>query len=421
MITKIIAGALVLALLLIIQSCSIYRVPRSIKLTNKEEHPDSKIIGIDTLLKRSDKGINILMVHGMQTHEIDDYDPVVKRIAEYLELKFVWDKRYSIGVNVLDPNLKLYEYEKDGKRIRFTFINWSPATTAYKNVIDESDAQKNRAVINRKLKQSIINDGFGDVGAMSQPDVQEKVFKVFQLALSLMLVDRDQLVDHLDGAIDLTTGEVEFNDTVVISASLGSKITLEFLSHYAALLENQASFVDRFKSEQKLYNYDGIRNQICGIEQFSPAKAAEFADSLKSVKYYWYMLSNQIVLLDGVTFNFGIDKEIETKDSVGLMNMQQQYEESLDMVSNNVCATSFFDPNDLLGFEIPSSGLRSMSTVPFNVSIPVQRFSILGLYANMKVAHTGSKEDPYVIHIIAKGWDGDSKSLPRHLTKKIEE
>ncbi len=413
-----------------LQSCTFYLLPRSIKLTQIDTNNEEvDIPGIEDRIQNVAPGerVNILMVHGMQTHKVNAYDSLVWRIADYMDMKFTWEDVYLTGCQSNDPKLKIYEYELDRRIIRFLFVNWSPATKSYKDRLKAADNQNKRARVNRKNKDAIVNDGFGDVGAMGLDSVQQNVFKVFQLALSLLLIDSEDLTNppH-DGLI--VPDQLELSETIIISASLGSKITHEFLTHYSVLLQDQYQLDDRVQIPHYLYKEteDGCK-EVCGIDAFNQEQSCTFAESLRTSDYYWYMLSNQLVLLEGIEYNFGIKKETKgfTIDTLctnefEFQHVQEKIYKTSEAVASSTQAVSFFDPNDFLGFEIPRDGLKRVNTKPYNISIPIQRLQIFG-FANPNKAHTGAIKEPYVIYIMCKGWDGNWKSLPRNLSKKIQQ
>jgi len=381
----------IVLILLFFSACKSYKIPEQITLTQGGVgYPDIDAFrGIKSYIKDLNTGeqLNVFLVHGMRTHGIDDYDEVVTNLSKYLSIKI--GQAYTIdeieGWGDTSPKLKIYYGSThDNKHVQFTYVNWSPVTTPYKKRINAIDENDRRAKINRSLKDSIVNDGFGDVGAMA---IQENYLRVFKA----LEIDDD----------DYNTSP---DKTIIISASLGSKIVQEFVQNFAAITRD-ASF-----------NNQPIACRINNSNvQISPAANHLLkSESLLTRTYQWYLFSNQLVLLDGIEYNYpGIvntDYGALAASDYAPDYSQHNVAKCKDVIRSHSSMVSFFDPNDFLGFKIPSDLLGAIE--PYNISIPIQRKSFFGI-ANPLKAHTGAKEEPFVLYLIANGWDGNIEKLPK--------
>lgn len=424
------------AFLIIFSSCSRkYKIPDGIAIRDYyvdgkiKELNDGGFEGIRSSIDQLETGkkLNIMLVHGMTTKTIYEFNGMVDNLGKFLNLtyrdSFIYNlhKTYGDGYQMDEsPQVKITRFtdKKDGeKEIRFIYVHWSPATKKYKDrmIITEDSIDSNlRASLNEKLKRSVVDDGFGDVASLFDKQIQKKIFSAFEAALLLSYVPLGRTEVNLD--------EIEFTDepNILISGSLGSKLTLEFLANYKTYQGGSGELLNKFNNNNELllvskmpsFHQDLVLKASSSPEDFT----SKLASNLGSKTHKWYLLSNQLPLLDGVRFDF---KELYDVDILGFLSLQTEritLASSIDLIS-------FYDPNDLLGFRILGRNFydQPYARKLYNIEIPVQckKLKLLKLeLANPAIAHSGSKHHPYVLYMISNGWNGDTSSLPK---KKSDE
>ena len=193
-----------------------------------------------------------------------------------------------------------------------------------------------------------------------------------------------------------------------------------------------------------MYNLEGERLLI---PNFFSADSIDLPELINDSKIFWYSFSNQLVLLDGISFDFGSHafvRDLHKKyqddlklrpdsllsPSVSFPDLHEALEAfgsdklSADTIyAKHVQLTSFYDPNDFLGFKLHDDfTINAKYNKANDVFIPVARVMWLDLLANPGKAHRGAKENPFVLNIISKGWNGETSSLPsrRSIMKELK-
>ena len=402
-------------------SCKTYKVPQNIEIESYvrngepiiNENDIPKFQGIRDILDsmEDDQTLNAYVVHGMGTKYLEEFDSMLYLLSLYVGLTLEDSFSICTGADPSnDPNLKFFFYNDNNsnRKIKFTYIHWSPALWEYKNFIDSADNVTNRAKHNKTIKNLVVNDGFGDVTGMLDSTIQKKVFRAFEMAFLFQNIP----VARFASLPDVQNAKVNIqyirknvrNPTVVISGSFGSKITFEYLSNYISLL-NKGLNTLQDKSTFELYLKKG---DVLTIENLKDFKGAEFANELEQTDYYWFLLSNQLPLLAGVDFEFFDlqDNKIKVPDNA-VSNFPNILKQSRTNLVNRTKMVSFYDPNDLLGYRILAKDVYGNSYAKdlYNISIPVQCKKIIGI-ANPLTAHSGAKHNAYLLYLMANGWDG---------------
>jgi len=402
--------------------------------------------------------LNITLVHGMGTTHLNAFDQTVEHLALYLELeKQTFVGSYcvtydSTSDSTITPNLKVYRYAKGLKEVQFTYVHWSPATRMYKDSVKAIDNHKREACANKSGKDYIVNDGFGDFMALLDPEVQIKTFRALEVAFLLRYVDisKNSQIDasQLYGSIK-NHGEAK-GKNILMSASLGSKLTFEFLSNYVTWLDSTSThtFGDNGINLASLSDSPHVKIQSLNASQIS-----ELSNNLKLDDYIWYQFSNQLVLFEACKYNYlynmqhmdsknrkssgePLSRDSTTKfmkdfnESAPILSKSStdfavQTQKNRHAIRSRTTIISFYDKNDLLGFKIPEKthdGNEKTAKSVINIQIPIQEKIVLGYFSNPLQAHSGSKFHPYVMHIITNGWDGYTDSLPkpREMKTKIK-
>jgi len=235
----------------------------------------------------------------------------------------------------------IYQNENTKKYLRFFYVNWSPATQSYKEMITDN-YQNNinnqtgikQAKMNRELKQTLFHDGFSDITAVLNPDIQKSIFRSFEWVI---LLSSFHPTVFLEDELNLDAKDIQSipqKQKVIISGSFGTKLVQEFFRNYILqlniddkLMTNAADLI-LDGQDQKLVksNLDYIRQDI-----------KSFVKGLDGTQYYWYSLSNQLVLLDAMRLNMYRSGR-DTKEQSDLISQR---------LRSNTNLISFHDPNDI--------------------------------------------------------------------------
>lgn len=412
---------------------------------------------INTEKGKYTRDVNVVLVHGMGTARVSGYDLFMDLLAASLNLKYSYGRIFTTGYNEEcytyksyynlqkcndNPNIVIRCYTNGNTMLKFIFIHYSPATYDYKQAVKFADknpvgTEKYSAAINENLELSLISDGLGDVAAIMKDEIKVKIFRAFEIANLLIDVshtDLENLEDmnfsrrdhikslksakwkhdfisdeqkkrHLSTVKEIKGLTVDidpsFNKSVtIISGSLGSKVTQAFYSAITDLYYSSKSLLP--KDDMILYAIDpiNIHNSI-RLDYSSRFKNLPgFANSIRQRNYNWFMLSNQLALLQGSSINMN---SILSDTTPYPSPVSSKTESATGVTTVN----SFFDPNDLFGFRITESKIPYINADTIrNIMVPVQqkipKIKALSL-ANPLAAHSGSKYNPYVISIIANG------------------
>jgi len=361
-----------------------------------------KVPGLISIIEESDY-MDIYLVHGMTTHSEKYYNEFVSTIGNKLGYHELVAKDILSGKEADSPKLiyTIYKSKSTNKYLRFFYVNWSPATQLYKERIASnyrSNIDKRtgirQAKFNRELKQTLIHDGFADITALLSPEIQKKIFCSFEWVVLLSSFHPSVFLDRTN-EINLDAKNIQKvsqKNKAIISGSFGTKLVQEFFRNYILQLNIDGNLMTDVsdltlygqKKEFVISNLDYIRNNI-----------KSYVNGLDSMQYYWYSLSNQLVLLDAMRLN--------------MHRSNSDVKEQSDIISqrlrSNTNLVSFHDPNDLLGFHIPGKdhfGNIYAKNVWNIVSPSASRlfFSI----ANPNKAHTGSRTNESLISIICFGY-----------------
>jgi len=298
---------------------------------------------------------------------------------------------------------------------------------------------------------------------MCDSEVMVKMGKLFDMAFRLLFIDMDLL--HKEGP-NCNPSLINYNleslqNVAVISASFGTKITFEWIRNVYATHKASSDLKDKYKEaalndttlftkilEERITTdvslYD-LHGNLLSIPNFYTVDSIRLFEIINTSEIFWYSFSNQLVLLDGISFDFGshafvrdlhkrFQSELEVRqDSFsisgkGFPNLHEALNSFKDdkinadsIYARHVELTSFYDPNDFLGFKLSKELTTENKYRKANdVFIPVARVMWFDLLANPGKAHRGAKDNPFVLNIISKGWNGETSTLPSRRSIKKE-
>jgi len=218
----------------------------------------------------------------------------------------------------------IYQNENTKKYLRFFYVNWSPATQSYKEMI--TDNYQNNINNQTGIKQAKMNRGFSDITAVLNPDIQKSIFRSFEWVI---LLSSFHPTVFLEDELNLDAKDIQSipqKQKVIISGSFGTKLVQEFFRNYILqlniddkLMTNAADLI-LDGQDQKLVksNLDYIRQDI-----------KSFVKGLDGTQYYWYSLSNQLVLLDAMRLNMYRSGRDTNEQSDDITKTEKQYKLNL--------------------------------------------------------------------------------------------
>lgn len=373
-----------------------------------------------TELKSAELGslghLHIILVHGIGKHDPGWSKDFHKKLAESLSLKndgnsdwgrcvFLDGKgkldglsecaNASEGTSPKDGVLKSVTLKSsDGtKTVTITEVTWSPITTSLKQQLLDydktSDLSKKRALLNRYLREGLVDDGFSDALAYSGK-AGERIRNVVRKAICYSMSGK------LDGndACDLGSDNHRF---AFITHSLGSRVVFD------ALHVGEEEFAKAKNDNKLMLELDAMKEA-----------------SAKTVAIY--MLANQLPLLEVAGVSGAADKESgavgakafisgdATAPETGLIGrFRQDRIKALNKVfvlqatmMPPVSIAAFSDPNDLLSYSLCKSDMVRLDDVEV-ADVWVKNAINFGLFANPLSAHQDYWVNKDVIELLVAG------------------
>ncbi|MEO1258832.1 MAG: hypothetical protein AAFZ15_08535 [Bacteroidota bacterium] len=330
---------------------------------------------------------NIVTVHGMRSKEYDHFDVMVNGLVDELDFRpnvLREDTLYlSPPKTTIEgrPSIILREFVHEDdpqKKLRFFIVYWSPLTKPAKELLQELDEDpkhiENTSFALELLKKILINDGFADV-MLSTQTLNSTLHKLYDKAYGLV-VCQDPF-KRPGRANRIARGDGDKN-TFFITGSLGSNLMMH---HAAERLKNNGHAA-----------YADIRQVLKKTDKF-------------------FMLSNQMQI---IAFKNLKDNVINRTSYI--KNIYGDWDGIRRAPELNIVA--FNDPNDLLGFRLPTLGNNSNLKIQ-NVSLNIASgFEIDQVYTH-KFA---KKVDKIVLHMIdANKLEATEQAIDGRLKRYVEE
>jgi len=337
--------------------------------------------------------LKLLMVHGIGKH-LPGYSG---RFTEHLMREFRLDVRELNYKEIVlrDPSvtedrlgqlrISRYTNKERTRELLFYELTWSEITEAEKAIIEFDDSAEfafRRASLNALLKKflnSHVPDSLVFLGEPHVPiltSVRESLCWMTHGDWNDYASFADVPCDHLRSE---RVKQVQEDDFVVVTHSLGSRIVLDSLQYFGNL--------SRTADAPRL---------VGGRE------------ATQAMKFRVYMLANQLPLLE-----MG-QKRAEVRGQIG--SYCQPGGEHFDQrIFRRLSIYAFSDPNDILSYPIPpkfaaeyidSRLCPSPTNITINVAKPISLFG-LGEFADPGEAHGGYDRDERVISLIAHGVGND--------------
>ena len=356
------------------------------------------ISGLETLLQAQERNraagasghvMKMLMVHGIGPH-IPGYSG---RLTEYLmralqlnirekDFKEIILRDSAVSEKPLG-NLRISRYMNAEKTRELLFyeLTWSDIIAEEKKIIAFDNATEytfRRTVINSYMK-GFFNSHIPDSLIFLGEPKLKILSSVRQSLCWITFGDWDVYANHTDGTCALGNRDrlkqLEEDDLIIVSHSLGSRIAIETLQYYA-----QGATKPRDKFDR------------------------EAGKILRNKQIKLFMLANQLPLLELGQKRAEVRNQIAAYCRPGGAHWPQRYFDGLKIIA-------FSDPNDLLSYPIPpnfadryldSRLCPAIANVILNVAQPASLFGIAEL-ANPAEAHNAYDKDERVIQLMAHG------------------
>ena len=332
-------------------------------------HGGASFTGLDSVIKESaGDPVDVILVHGMCTKSEAWAHAAVDTIMAAIEPGYVAKPGSNLPASTGES---IHVVQRDevvrGVPIRFSGLNWSPLTAGLKHQLDfdrtvtATDCSANgvcrprRARFNGVLKDGLLNDCLSD-------------------ALIYQGDSRETIRQKMMAALDATFARQGRGPLILITESLGSKITFDALN---AMLERS-----------------GADSRI------------QAARSAASRLVQVFMVANQLPILglaDQVAGDQQTVRLLPPEDALQrFLTLRQSFARSAEKRFSELTLVALTDPNDLLSYRLLPSRYASPVVHVADVLVSNQR-TYLGLLENPATAHTGYLDNPDVAFVIACG------------------
>lgn len=352
--------------------------------------------GLESSLNAPGGETKVLMVHGVGDHIPGYSTEFLEKLAKELDLdvKARYDKNIALkGLKTQDRplgNLRISRYMnvEETRELLFYELTWSDITRDEKALLafdNSGESSFRRTEVNNLMKQFTNDTGPDPIIYLGKS--HEDILTAFGQSFCWMTKSDWDLLPEGEGHIcslrdDISADQIEFDNYVMVSHSLGSRIVIDGMQHIAAL----------YRGGEK------------GDKNYRPLKGQAVIDALRNQYIPIFMLSNQLPMLQ-------LGRELP--EYAGRKNDFCLPEGELydSRLVSKTSIIAFSDPNDLLSYSIPSNFADKyldsrlcveVTNININIANIIDVFGI-GEVANPLDAHIGYDTDERVVGLIAKG------------------
>jgi hypothetical protein len=323
------------------------------------------------------RGVDVIMVHGMCTHDTAWAHRNMDRIVNSIDASYV--PKPSTTTAAEENQIQIVERSDQvgGGMVRFHAVVWSPLVgqlkqqLAYDSTGSPTDCAKDaeckpkRAQFNGQLKEKMLNDCLSDA-MIYQGQGHRQIKKAIVETVAKLLQETERRADNQPGPL------------VMVAESMGSKILFDALS-------------DMMQPEAP--------------EQLH-ALAQRAAQRLAIV----FMISNQLPILGLAEQQ--IDQAVPGQEPGGLRAdalerfltlRRAQSRAPQNKAATRLAIVAFTDPNDLLSYRLQPSRYSAVDVVVADVLVSNSR-TWISMFENPFAAHMDYLKNEDVGAIVACGW-----------------
>jgi hypothetical protein len=367
---RALACAILPATALLLGACSTpYRPPQFVE-------PDPKFPGLIDLAARADgRSAEVLLVHGMCTHDASWAAQVVAQLTQALTDATTPPAARPRTGPAVDPQIQIVPstVETPAGRLRFDALIWSPLTVPLKRQLCYDQTDKSpicagepqypfiRARINARVKDVLIDDCLSDAviyQGVARDDIQRRM--------------RDAILRVL-AASDAPAGL----PLMVVSESLGSKVLFD------TLLRMTHEETGSRASQLSLRAVDRMRFLVMAA---NPIPLLSLADQ-------------QITGGDAGAVRQAVPVP---PDSLQVLLQERLARRPRSLVNRSLTLVALTDPNDLLSYTLPAERYASEDVTVYNILVS-NAPTWLGLLERPDRAHLDYLDNPDVGRLIACG------------------
>ncbi len=381
-------------------------------LLEKSETEDTRICvvegmpfeGIKPSLIKKQGETKVAMVHGVGDHIPGYSTEFLNKLAKELNLNSrSGDSKNITLVAPLFPdktlgNLRVTQLlnEDTGEKLTFYELAWSRLSRQEKTLLGfdtSGEIDFRRATVNRRLKE-FTNDTTPDP-IIYLGSSRELILAAFGQSFCWMATqywqDLPKEGEHVcRGLGDAHVDKIERDDYVVISHSLGSRITIDGFQRIADMLKHPEKYFNLLAQDEKT--------------MLVSAATSKAMTALREKHIPVFMLSNQLPLLQ-------LGRELPEVVGQKAVYCKPEGAHYTERMLTETSIIAFSDPNDLLSYGIPNQFSEkyldsrlcpSITNVTINVAKVIDAFNFKG-FANPLDAHVGYFTDDRVVALIANG------------------
>jgi hypothetical protein len=346
--------------------------------------------GIAPGLTKPNGKTKVLMVHGVGDHLPGYSTEFLEKLANALKLTaksstYKDIQLMSSNEPLGDLRVTKLQNANNSKELWFYELTWSEITRDQKALLafdNSGEYSYRRAEVNDMLKKFSNDTGPDPIIYLSKS--KELILRSFAQAVCWMNKKSWEEIPK-DGRYacnftDSNRGEINQDEFVFISHSLGSRITIDGLTR-------MVSFLERPEKKSTLQTIDGMKRK-----------------ALQQKKIQFFMLSNQLPMLQ-------LGRELPEVTAQQADYCKPNGSKYASRMFAETTMVAFSDPNDLLSYAIPhefgekyldSRLCIKVTNININVAKVFDAFG-LGKIANPLEAHTGYSKDDRVVALIANG------------------
>ena len=386
------------SLSIVLSGCASFGKGVAEAVLEKSDGEDTRVCQV---LGKSFKGIapglakpqgktKVLMVHGVGDripgYSTEFLEKLAKELDVTAKVSLYKDIQLMSSNEPLgDLRVTRLQNKNNSKELWFYELTWSGITRDQKALLafdNSGEYSYRRAEVNDMLKKFSNDTGPDPIIYLGKS--RELILRAFAQAFCWMnKISWDDIPRggrHTCTFTDNVAGNINLDEYVFISHSLGSRITIDGITRMASLLEHP-------EKQTTLRSLDKIKRE-----------------ALQQKHVQFFMLSNQLPMLQ-------LGRELPEVTAQQADYCQSNGSKYTSRMFAETSIVAFNDPNDLLSYAIPHDFIEkyldsrlciNVTNVNINIAKVIDAFG-LGKIANPLEAHTGYTKDDRVVALIARG------------------